>query len=230
MLEHWISYFVWGITWAVRSGLGCLWPHPESWLHLCFRGHWPYQFRHDYCGCQGLMLDHLQPSSYANCTNGNKSMCLCVCTYTLSSCPSKLKQSSRAWNLTKIAESWKLSRWNNAPCFCRFFFENPWGPGRCGARKMGCRFWLGAQGWEALAWICAPTFHLCPWVSKVGCCSDTEHWEQQYNHQFNKIWAVILSESWWSKIENLFWSLLCWYWIFKHFVLVWLLSKCIGGS
>ena len=30
--------------------------HPESWLHLSFRVHWPYRYRRDNRGCPGLML------------------------------------------------------------------------------------------------------------------------------------------------------------------------------
>ena len=37
----------------------------KSWLHLSFRGQWPYRFRRDNRGCPGLMLVHLQPIPYA---------------------------------------------------------------------------------------------------------------------------------------------------------------------
>ena len=50
---------------AVLSGLGRLETHPASWLHLSFRSHRPYRFRHDNRDCACLMLDHLQPISDA---------------------------------------------------------------------------------------------------------------------------------------------------------------------
>ena len=50
----------WDIGLTVPSGLGRHWTHPASWLHLSFRGHWPYWFTRDNSGCPGLMFDHIQ--------------------------------------------------------------------------------------------------------------------------------------------------------------------------
>ena len=81
LLEHWIQSYVWGIVLAVLAGLRRSWTHPESWLYLLFHGHWPYQFRRDNSGCLGLMLNHLQPISYAQnllFTVIIKLVCVCV--------------------------------------------------------------------------------------------------------------------------------------------------------
>ena len=90
LLEHWIQSYVWDIVLAVLAGLGRSWTHPESWLYLLFHGHWPYQFRRDNSGCLGLMLNHLQPISYAQnllftviiklvCVCVAMCVCVCVC-------------------------------------------------------------------------------------------------------------------------------------------------------
>ena len=36
---------------AVLSGLGCRYTHPGRWIHLPFRGHWPYRLRSNNCSC-----------------------------------------------------------------------------------------------------------------------------------------------------------------------------------
>jgi hypothetical protein len=36
---------------AVLSGLGCRYTHPGRWIHLPFRGHWPYRLRSNNGSC-----------------------------------------------------------------------------------------------------------------------------------------------------------------------------------
>ena len=55
--EYWIRSYVRGHCF----GCSLCWTYTASWLHLSFRGHWPYRFRHANRGFPGPMRDHLQP-------------------------------------------------------------------------------------------------------------------------------------------------------------------------
>jgi hypothetical protein len=51
LLECWIQSYVRGHCLAVLSGLGRRYTHPERWIHLPFRGHWPYRLRSNHGNC-----------------------------------------------------------------------------------------------------------------------------------------------------------------------------------